>query len=211
MAPPGDPGVVAGAENGRHFEAPEVGRPGVLGVLDEPVGEGLLPRRRLVAHDLGEQPGDRFDDDEGGRLAAGQDVVADRQLAVAEVVGDPLVDALERMAHRLDVEDLTWVVQAIRIQQTVGGKLADLLHTLADFIRDREEVRREVRVLTAEGRISAYVLTALAPYMFLAIQVVSPGYMKPMFHGLGLVVLGFTALLMTFGSVIIFRMCKIEV
>ncbi len=47
--------------------------------------------------------------------------------------------------------------------------------------------------------------------MFLAIQVVSPGYMKPMFQGWGLAVLGFTALLMTAGSVLIFRMCKIEV
>jgi len=131
---------------------------------------------------------------------------------VAETrLGDPLVDALGRMAKRLEVRDMDWVVQAIRIQQTVGGRLADLLHTLADFIRAREEVRRDVAVLTAEGRISAYVLTALAPLMFLAIQVVSPGYMKPMFSGMGLVVLLGTAVLMTFGSVIIFRMCKIEV
>ncbi len=131
---------------------------------------------------------------------------------VAETrLGDPVVDALGRMAKRLDVRDLDWVVQAIRIQQTVGGRLADLLHTLADFIRAREEVRRDVAVLTAEGRISAYVLSAMAPFMFVAIQVVSPGYMKPMFQGWGLVVLGFTTLLMVFGSVVIFRMCKIEV
>ena len=131
---------------------------------------------------------------------------------VAETrLGDPVVDALARMAKRLEVRDLDWVVQAIRIQQTVGGRLADLLHTLADFIRAREEVRRDVAVLTAEGRISAYVLTALAPFMFLAIQVVSPGYLKPMFQGWGLVVLGGTAMLMAFGSLIIFRMCKIEV
>jgi tight adherence protein B len=126
-------------------------------------------------------------------------------------LGDPLVDALGRMAKRLEVRDMDWVVQAIRIQQTVGGRLADLLHTLADFIRAREEVRRDVAVLTAEGRVSAWVLTALAPLMFLAIQVLSPGYMAPMFKGWGLVVLGGTAALMTFGSVIIFRMCKIEV
>lgn len=131
---------------------------------------------------------------------------------VAETrLGDPLVDALGRMAKRLDVRDMDWVVQAIRIQQTVGGRLADLLHTLADFIRAREEVRRDVAVLTAEGRISAYVLTALAPFMFLGIQVVSPGYMEPMFHGMGLVALLLTGVIMTIGSVIIFRMCKIEV
>jgi len=126
-------------------------------------------------------------------------------------LGDPVVDALARMAKRLEIRDLDWVVQAIRIQQTVGGRLADLLHTLADFIRAREEVRRDVAVLTAEGRISAWVLTAMAPFMFFAIQTLSPGYMKPMYQGWGLVVLGGTALLMAFGSVIIFRMCKIEV
>lgn len=131
---------------------------------------------------------------------------------VAETrLGDPVVDALARMAKRLEIRDLDWVVQAIRIQQTVGGRLADLLHTLADFIRAREEVRRDVAVLTAEGRISAWVLTGLAPLMFLAIQVVSPDYMKPMYQGWGLIVLGGTAALMALGSVIIFRMCKIEV
>jgi len=100
-------------------------------------------------------------------------------------LGDPLVDALERMGQRLEIRDVDWVVQAIRIQQTVGGKLADLLHTLADFIRAREEVRREVLVLTAEGRISAYVLGALPVFLFFVITTISPGYMDPMFTGWG--------------------------
>jgi tight adherence protein B len=126
-------------------------------------------------------------------------------------LGDPVVDALDRMAQRLQIRDLDWVVQAIRIQQQVGGRLADLLHTLADFIRAREEVRREVAVLTAEGRISAWVLTALAPFMAFAINFVSPDYMKPMFHGVGLIVLMGTALMVAMGSFIIFRMTKIEV
>ena len=126
-------------------------------------------------------------------------------------LGDPVVDALDRMAKRLQIRDLDWVVQAIRIQQTVGGRLADLLHTLADFIRAREEVRREVAVLTAEGRISAWVLTALAPFMLFAINFVSPDYMKPMFHGIGLIVLLGTAGMVAMGSFIIFRMTKIEV
>src|SRR5207302_8549050 len=113
---------------------------------------------------------------------------------VAETrLGDSVVDSLARMAQRLELRDLDWVVQAIRIQQTVGGKLADLLHTLADFIRAREEVRREINVLTAEGRISAYVLAALPVVLFMLVQVISPGYMKPMYHGYGVWVLVFTA------------------
>src|SRR5207237_8645230 len=107
-------------------------------------------------------------------------------------LGEPGVDALARRAQRLDVRDVEWVVQAIRIQQTVGGKLADLLHTLADFIRGREEIRREIAVLTAEGRISAWVLGALPIFLLFAVQVVSPGYMKPLFHGWGIAGLAFT-------------------
>jgi tight adherence protein B len=126
-------------------------------------------------------------------------------------LGDPVVDAIERMAFRLQIRDLEWVVQAIRIQQTVGGKLADLLHTLADFIRAREEVRREILVLTAEGRISAWVLAALPVFLFFTIQVISPGYMQPLYQGWGLFVLGGTIAMVVAGVGIIFRMVRIEV
>jgi tight adherence protein B len=126
-------------------------------------------------------------------------------------LGDPVVDALERMALRLDVQDLRWVVQAIRVQQTVGGKLADILHTLADFIRSREEVRREVKVLTAEGRMSAWVLGALPLALLLAIQVLNPGYAAPLYEGWGLLVLVMTGLSVLTGVAVILRMVKIEV
>ncbi|MGH9152043.1 MAG: type II secretion system F family protein, partial [Acidimicrobiales bacterium] len=126
-------------------------------------------------------------------------------------LGDPVVDALERMALRLDVQDLRWVVQAIRVQQTVGGKLADILHTLADFIRSREEVRREVKVLTAEGRMSAWVLGALPVALLLAIQVLNPGYAAPLYKGWGLLVLVMTGLSVLTGVAVILRMVKIEV
>jgi len=126
-------------------------------------------------------------------------------------LGDPLVDALERMGQRLQIRDVDWVVQAIRIQQQVGGKLADLLHTLADFIRAREEVRREVLVLTAEGRISAYVLGGLPLFMFIAIAAMNPGYMDPMFVGWGPVVLLASCAWAVLGFVLILRMVKIEV
>jgi tight adherence protein B len=126
-------------------------------------------------------------------------------------LGDPIVDALDRMAHRLEVRDVAWVVQAIRIQQTVGGKLADLLHTLADFIRAREEVRREVDVLTAEGRISAWVLGALPVFLLVAISVLNPGYMNSMFQGWGLIWLAGSAASVGFGVTVINRMVRIDV
>ena len=134
------------------------------------------------------------------------------QRVVAETrLGGSLVDALDRMARRLDIKDLIWVVQAIRIQQQVGGKLADLLHTLADFIRAREDIRREVDVLTAEGRISAWVLTGLPVLIMVAIQVTSPAYLQPFYQGWGLFVLGVTVASMLAGFFIIRRMVQIEV
>jgi tight adherence protein B len=102
-------------------------------------------------------------------------------------------------------------VQAIRIQQTVGGKLADLLHTLADFIRAREEIRREIDVLTAEGRISAWVLGALPVFLLVAISVMNPGYMDSMFQGWGFAWLAGSAVSVGFGVGVINKMVKVDV
>jgi tight adherence protein B len=123
-------------------------------------------------------------------------------------LGDSVVDAFDRMAQRLDIRDVEWVVQAIRIQQSVGGKLADLLHTLADFIRAREELRREVLVLTAEGRFSAYVLGALPVFLLVLIQAINPGYMDPMFRGWGWAFLGAALGSVAIGMLLILRMVK---
>ena len=123
----------------------------------------------------------------------------------------PLNDSLERMAARLRIKDLDWVVQAIRIQQTTGGKLSDVLHTLAEFMRDREELRREVKVLTAEGRMSAIVLGAMPPLLFLTFRMINPTYMDPLMHGGGLAVLGAAAAMTVMGITIIVRMVKIEI
>lgn len=127
-------------------------------------------------------------------------VVAETQL------GLPLVTSLERMSDRLRLRDVEWMVQAIRIQQNVGGQLSDLLATLSEFMRAREEVRREIKVLTAEGRISAWVLGAMPVCLFGAVQVVNPGYLDPMLQGWGLVWLGLTLLSMGIGLWIILRM-----
>ena len=134
------------------------------------------------------------------------------QRVVAETrLGGSVVDALDRMAQRLAIKDLVWVVQAIRIQQQVGGKLADLLHTLADFMRAREDIRREVDVLTAEGRISSYVLGALPVFMLLAMQITNPDYLQPFYRGWGLFVLAMTAASVLTGFFVIRRMVRIEI
>jgi tight adherence protein B len=131
---------------------------------------------------------------------------------MAEVaVGSDLVVALENMAERSGVEDLKWAVEAVRIQQSTGGRLAPILHTLADFMRTRQEVRREVQTLSAEGRMSGYVLFAIPIFLVCALELKDPDYLKPMEHGVGLVVLIATAGLMALGFWIVRRMVNIEV
>jgi tight adherence protein B len=126
-------------------------------------------------------------------------------------LGDPLMDALDRMDDRLSIPDLAWVIQALRIQQTVGGKLADLLQTLAEFMRQREEIRREVRVLTAEGRLSGNILGALPLFFMLIMQVLNPSWMTPMFQGYGPLVLGGAGLSVVIGVAIIRKMARVDV
>ena len=85
---------------------------------------------------------------------------------VAEIrLGRPVDEALGAMAERVGSEDFHWAVLAVNIQREVGGNLAEILDTVSDTIRERQAIRREVRVLTTEGRLSMYVLIAL-PILF---------------------------------------------
>lgn len=131
---------------------------------------------------------------------------------MAEVaVGSDLVVALENMAERSGVEDLKWAVEAVRIQQATGGRLAPILHTLSSFMRTRQEVRREVQTLSAEGRMSGYVLFAIPVFLVVALEMKDPSYLDPMLHGAGLIVLIGTAGLMALGFWIVRRMVNIKV
>ena len=121
-------------------------------------------------------------------------------------LGDPLPDALERMAQRVQIRDVDWAVQAIRVQQEVGGALAEVLQNIAEFMRARQEVRREVSALTAEGRMSGWVLAGLPIFLVLSMQVTSPDYLDPMFQGWGIVTLLAAAASTVAGLRMIFRM-----
>lgn len=123
-------------------------------------------------------------------------------------LGLPLIDALDRMADRIELDDFEWIVHAIRIQSQTGGKLADLLFTLADYMRQREEVRREVRVLTAEGRFSALVLALLPFFVAGWIQFSNPGYFNELMNPTGFVMLAGAGVMMGIGIFIISRMIK---
>jgi tight adherence protein B len=88
--------------------------------------------------------------------------------ALAETrIGTDISDALERVGVRMESTSMRWAVMAIRVQREVGGNLADTLRTTAGTLRDRETLHRQVRSLSAEGRLSAYILVALPVGLFL--------------------------------------------
>ena len=88
-----------------------------------------------------------------------------RALAEARI-GSDVSDALDHMAVRLDSPNMRWTTMAIRIQREVGGNLAETLRTTAATLREREMLKRQVKALSAEGRLSAYILVALPIGLF---------------------------------------------
>jgi tight adherence protein B len=101
--------------------------------------------------------------------------------AMAEIrLGRPMDDALADIATRMDSTDFDWAVLAIEIQREVGGNLAEVLQTTSETMVQRNRLRREMKALTAEGRISAIVLSLLPIGLFLFIFLSNPGYMEPL-------------------------------
>jgi tight adherence protein B len=127
-------------------------------------------------------------------------------------LGTPLVEALAEMRERLGSRDLSWTVQAIIVQQRTGGRLADVLRVVSSFMRSREEIRRDLRALTAEGRLSAYVLGALPFFLATVLLFVNPSYLNPLFTtGLGLAMTGGAAGMMAVSFVLMKKIVKVEV
>ena len=128
-------------------------------------------------------------------------------------LGMPVEEALEAMADRVDSDDFRWVVLAINIQREVGGNLAELLDTVSETLREREALRRQIKVLSAEGRLSAAVLIALPIVLTLYLILTRPEYISTLVTSgpIGwLMVIGATTL-MGAGVLWIQRMIKIEV
>ena len=134
-------------------------------------------------------------------------------------LGLPFEQALENMVRRVRSDDLELMATAISIQHTVGGNLAEILDSISYTIRERIRIKGEIRTLTAQQRLSGYVVgflpIALAGFLFVA----APGFMDPMFKnppsilGLpaGVIILFFGGFMMFLGFMMIRRIVDIEV
>lgn len=93
-------------------------------------------------------------------------------------IGRDLTDAMDQTAERMKSDDFSWVSQAIGIHREVGGDLADVLDQVGRTIRERNQIQRQVKALSAEGKMSAYVLMALPVMIIGILAIISPSYVK---------------------------------
>ena len=134
-----------------------------------------------------------------------------RRILIEHRLGRDLNEAMANCAERMDNADFSWVVQAIGIHREIGGDLARVLDNIVATIRDRATVHRQVRTLSAEGRMSARVLTSLPLLVIVGLQFTTPDYLTPMLTDpLGLLLIGVAATLIMVGLLVIRRMTKMR-
>jgi tight adherence protein B len=134
-----------------------------------------------------------------------------KRVLVEARIGVAIEDAFEGVAARFQSKDFGWAVMAIRIQRQVGGNLAELLTTVAGTMRERQYLRRHVRALSAEGRLSAVILCILPPGFLVFFLLTNPTFLDPLIHDArGWVISGFGVLWMAIGVFVMSRMVKVE-
>jgi tight adherence protein B len=115
-------------------------------------------------------------------------------------LGRDLNDALRAMAERVDSEDFVWVAEAIEIHREIGGDLAEILDAVNETIRDRNRIRRRIKALSAEGRISAVILSILPFALAVIVFFINPTYLSELNESLmGRVMVGMALVAMVVG------------
>jgi tight adherence protein B len=144
---------------------------------------------------------------------AGDPISGEFQRVLTEArLGRPLEEAFEAMANRTNSIDFKWTVMAIRLQRQVGGNLAEVLSTVSQTIRDRYSLKRQVKALSAEGRLSSLILSILPVVMFLALLLLNPVFLRPLFTStIGIMMLVTAAVLMVLGVFWLKKITEIKV
>jgi tight adherence protein B len=126
--------------------------------------------------------------------------------------GLPLREALDEMAMRIGNLDVRFFVTAVLIQRETGGNLAEILDNLAYVVRERFKIRRQVRVHTAHGRFTAWVLLSLPAALAVALTFINPDHMGLLFHEhMGQIMIMGAIVMQTIGYIWIRKVIKIEV
>jgi tight adherence protein B len=124
----------------------------------------------------------------------------------------PVRDALMNLTERVPLVDVKFFVTAVMLQRETGGNLAEILDNLSYMIRERFKILRQVRVFTAQGRLTMVLLMALPPLIVVVMLTMNPSFIRPLFSdpiGHTLVVAGLT--LQTVGYFVIRRIIQIQV
>src|SRR5215472_7784019 len=126
--------------------------------------------------------------------------------------GLPLRDALLNLTERVPIVDVRFFVTAVLVQKETGGNLAEILDGLSAVVRDRFRIFREVRVRTAQGRLTAGILIALPIFMMCVLSIMNPTYIKVLFNDpWGPWVLSAAAAMQVTGSAVLWKIIHIEV
>lgn len=126
--------------------------------------------------------------------------------------GLPLKDSLENLTVRIPVLDVRFFATAVLIQRETGGNLSEILENLGHVVRERFKILRQVRVYTAHGRLTGYVLLALPAFLSIALMFINPEHMNLLFRDrLGQQMLMAAIVMQTCGFLWIKRIVKIEV
>jgi len=133
-------------------------------------------------------------------------IISDEQLGV------PLETAFTTVAERMDNKDLEQVALVAALQRETGGNTAEVLDRVADTVRSRFELRRLVKTLTTQGRMSRWVVSLLPVGLIVLITAINPSYMEPLYtHVVGRVLLLVAAVMVVAGSLVIKRIIDIKV
>lgn len=128
-------------------------------------------------------------------------------------LGIDMGDALDHMLERVESEDLDLVITAVNINREVGGNLAEILNVIGHTIRERIKLKGEIRVLTAQGRITGYLISFLPIGLALMLNVISPGFIGPLFENraCGWPMLGAGLIMIGIGSAVVQKIVDIDI
>jgi tight adherence protein B len=135
-----------------------------------------------------------------------------RKLYEEQKFGLPVRDALMNLAERVPLVDVKFFVTAVMLQRETGGNLAEILDNLSYVIRERFKIQRQVRVFTAQGRLTMLLLMGMPPLIVVVMMLTNPSFIRPLFKdpiGHALVVIGIT--LQTIGYFVIRKIIRIQV